>query len=307
MKKTKIVIPALGLLLLSTAASVTGTVAWFSANTQVTVAGMQVKTSVSSNLLIAEDTLASTAKIDDSLFGPGPFNSTVKGILEPVSTVNATSFYYTVNANADGSKAGGDYTLYNPSTAADDPTTYDSLFSETYGVSKTAANTLISGETGAKAYVDTVFQLKAVATEAADLKITSLDLKYGAAADGNKAYRVAIFVENITSAAPAGGVGSLNMIYAPSAAANQTAGQAVNSTSGTAAVTYNTANQKLASLAAGAEGYYKVVVRLYLEGEDTTCTNGTFATLTNSWTLSLNCKLDSTTAAVSELGMSVTA
>ena len=42
MKKTKIVVPALGMLLLSTAASVTGTVAWFAMNSTVTATGMQV-------------------------------------------------------------------------------------------------------------------------------------------------------------------------------------------------------------------------------------------------------------------------
>ena len=42
MKKTKIIIPALGLLLLSTAASVTGTVAWFAANATVTATGMEI-------------------------------------------------------------------------------------------------------------------------------------------------------------------------------------------------------------------------------------------------------------------------
>ena len=42
MKKTKVIIPALGLLLLSTAASVTGTVAWFAANATVSATGMQV-------------------------------------------------------------------------------------------------------------------------------------------------------------------------------------------------------------------------------------------------------------------------
>lgn len=42
MKKTKVIIPALGLLLLSTAASVTGTVAWFAANATVTATGMEV-------------------------------------------------------------------------------------------------------------------------------------------------------------------------------------------------------------------------------------------------------------------------
>ena len=54
MKKTKIIIPALGMLLLSTAASVSGTVAWFSMNASVTVTGMTVTTKVSSNLQIAE-------------------------------------------------------------------------------------------------------------------------------------------------------------------------------------------------------------------------------------------------------------
>ena len=42
MKKTKIIIPALGMLLLSTAASVTGTVAWFAMNNTVSATGMQV-------------------------------------------------------------------------------------------------------------------------------------------------------------------------------------------------------------------------------------------------------------------------
>ena len=42
MKKTKVIIPALGILLLSTAASVTGTVAWFSMNDTVTASGMSV-------------------------------------------------------------------------------------------------------------------------------------------------------------------------------------------------------------------------------------------------------------------------
>lgn len=40
MKKTKVIIPALGILLLSTAASVTGTVAWFTAANDVDVSGL---------------------------------------------------------------------------------------------------------------------------------------------------------------------------------------------------------------------------------------------------------------------------
>lgn len=62
MKKTKVIIPALGLLLLSTAASVTGTVAWFSMNNTASVSGMQI--SVNSNatyLLISNANTGDTA------------------------------------------------------------------------------------------------------------------------------------------------------------------------------------------------------------------------------------------------------
>lgn len=52
MKKTKILIPALGLLVLSTAASVTGTVAWFSANTTASATGMQVNVQSTNTFLL---------------------------------------------------------------------------------------------------------------------------------------------------------------------------------------------------------------------------------------------------------------
>lgn len=52
MKKTKVIIPALGMLLLSTAASVTGTVAWFAANATVSATGMQVKAKTASTYLL---------------------------------------------------------------------------------------------------------------------------------------------------------------------------------------------------------------------------------------------------------------
>lgn len=52
MKKTKLIIPAIGMLLLSTAASITGTVAWFSMNTTVTATGMQVEASADNTFLV---------------------------------------------------------------------------------------------------------------------------------------------------------------------------------------------------------------------------------------------------------------
>lgn len=69
MKKAKIIIPALGMLLLSTAASITGTVAWFSMNTQVTATGMQV-TAKSDNtflLISATNTTAETIQAENKI------------------------------------------------------------------------------------------------------------------------------------------------------------------------------------------------------------------------------------------------
>lgn len=57
MKKSKILAPALAILCLSTAASVTGTVAWFAANNVVSATGMNIKSVTPASLVIA-DTLA---------------------------------------------------------------------------------------------------------------------------------------------------------------------------------------------------------------------------------------------------------
>ena len=63
MKKTKILIPAMGLLLLGTAASVTGTVAWFSLNTTVTANGMQIKAKSDNTYLLISKTNTTASAI----------------------------------------------------------------------------------------------------------------------------------------------------------------------------------------------------------------------------------------------------
>ena len=298
MKKTKIIIPALGLLLLSTAASVTGTVAWFSANAKVAVTGMQVKTKVSSNLLIAADTLDSTAKKADSNFGSS-LNQSVKGYLEPVSSVNGTSFFYTLNAKANGAKESGDYLEYNAATAASDTTTYANKFSEDYGVSKATVETFVGSEGPASAYVDYVFQVKAVATEASYINMKKLFLVDGNPKDQSVAHRVAVFTEDITAGTATAAPGTKQVIYTVSGADNQTSGKAVNSTTTVDTVSYNTyANTTLATISEAGTKYYKVVVRMWLEGEDTTCYNDMFLALTNSWSLDLDLALETSTASI---------
>jgi len=287
MKKFKKLIPAIALLLISAVLMSTASYAWFSMNTKVTVTGMQVKTKVSSNLAIAGDTLTSTARKTDDSF-QSSLSQTVKGYLEPVSTVNGTNFFYTLNAKADGSKESGDYTLYDSTAAATDTTTYANAFSEKYGVTKSAVSAFKGSEGAADAYVDYVFQLKAVATETSFINLEKVFLVDANAKDNSKAHRIAVFVEDITTSNPSGSVGTRQIILTETGAANQTTGEAVSAVDDTDAVTYNAyANTTLATISEAGTKYYKVVVRLWLEGEDTTCYNDKFLALTNAWSIDL--------------------
>ena len=92
-----------------------------------------------------------------------------------------------------------------------------------------------------------------------------------------------------------------------SGATNFTSGEAVNSTTTTGSVTYTSAAWAVDSIAAGATEYNKVTVRLWLEGEDNTCTNATFATLTSNYTLSLEFVLGGEETAVTVIGSAVSA
>ena len=58
MKKSKIIIPALAMLVMSTAATVTGTVAWFTMNKTATAEGMVVSAKTSGSLIIKDVTAA---------------------------------------------------------------------------------------------------------------------------------------------------------------------------------------------------------------------------------------------------------
>lgn len=276
-------IPAACMLLISATTLVSSTYAWFTMNKEVTVTGMEVRTKVSENLLIADDTLASTARKADNLF----YNSLVQtqdALLEPVSTDDGTNYYYTKTDNVIGT---GDAMndVYIAYSAAD-----TTAFNTNYGT------------TGAVGYVDYVYQLKAITgSDAQEIRLTGLDLTYGGASPANnqKAYRAGVFVENLgymTSTdsthltAPAGGVGTLQAIYTPSGAANFTgtagAYKAVDSTSSVNGdVTYN--DQFALATQADATNYYKVVVRVWLEGEDTTCNNTTFMSLKDKWSVDM--------------------
>lgn len=281
-------------------------------NNRVTVTGMEVKTRVSDNLLIAGDTYDSTARKGENEF-VNSLNQSVKGILEPVSTIDGNNFYYTSTSNA---KASGDaineeyipyanytgaYTEYGLQTGS---TGYVDKFSENYNITTTSAGGIITGETSAKGYVDYVFQLKALNTtsSAQQIALTKLRLTSENPKDLDQAFRVAIFVEDITASNPTAGTatevpGTQRGLYRMGTSRNFSelestpTVKAVSSTSALSAITYTSSATAIASPVANRTSYYKVVVRLWLEGEDTTCNNETFMALTERWTLDLEMKL----------------
>lgn len=282
----------------------TATYAWFTMNKTVTLTGMEVKTHVGSNLLIQKSTMAQTGKEAEATFITDE-TQTLSAVIEPVSTVDGESFFYTLDAKADGSKltdvATKPYIEYDPSTAATNTTDYGNKFSEDYGATKTFVNSFAAAPyaDSAVGYVDYVFQLKATNTDtgaeaAKAINLTKLELTYNGTdantADGNKAFRAAVFVEDFdSSSAFTAGVGTLDGIYKATGGTNWD-GKAVSDVDELTAITYTT-DGVLATVPADSIKYYKVVVRLYLEGEDQSCNTSTFKTLTDDWSLDLEMKL----------------
>ena len=285
MKRFSKLIPAIVLLLVSAIMMSTATYAWFSMNNRVTVTGMEVKTKVSSNLLIAED------NVEDDF--TTRLSQTQKGLLEPVSSINGTAFYYTVDAKATGElSSGGVYTLYNAETAASSAT-YGNKFSETYNVTKSDALAVNETVDAAVGYIDYVFYLKATNSESASqtVKMTRCNLTYNDGDVSDKAWRVAMFAQTTSKDTSVDTIGDLKTILAFSDATYFTGSSAVNGTTASSkAAVSSLGNEAIVGTAieSGNTVYYKVVIRLWLEGEDNTCSNDTYALLTsNSWKLDL--------------------
>lgn len=292
--KAKKLIPALALLLVSAMLLGTSTYAWFSMNTTVTVTGMEIRTTTGDNLLIAPGETGTTAKPADNTFKTSYVLAHTEQLVEPVSSINGVNFFYTSTKNvaANGDAIADQYTAYD---AAD-----TSAFNTNYST------------TGAVGYVDYAFFLKAQNQDsvAKAVNLTELKLTYGGSAQTQKAFRVAVFINDMgadgSTAATAPAAGTLKSILKVSDAAYHTAtAKAVDSTT-TLAETLNVATAvKIGDVDPGATRFYKVVVRLWLEGEDTTCTNDTFAALTDKWALDL--KLQFAGSAVTALNQAVTA
>ena len=304
----KKLIPALALLLVSAVLLATSSFAWFSMNTTVTVTGMSVTTRVDSNLLIAD---GAKANANDSYFVAPALDQSVVGKLEPVSSVNGVNFFYHATSGVSGSGAATDTTFYPygeddtldggwtaalaDATAAKKGDKYDAAFNTNYG------NSIDDAEDAAfYGYVDYVFYLKATNSDLSHtqvVKLTECDLRYNNGAVSDKAWRVAVFSETVAegAAGSAPAAGNLKTIIGLAGADYFTDGQAISDDDPFARASvsnFGTEAVMGAAIASGATQRYKVTVRLWLEGEDESCNNDTYASLSNAYTLNLQFKLD---------------
>jgi hypothetical protein len=281
-------LPAFAMLTVSAISLSSATYAWFTMNKEVTVTGMMMRTKVSENLLIADDTIGSTVVQADSAFNNSLVQQ-VDGLIEPVSTVDGKKFFYTAGTNVQGNGAvlNQVWSEYQPGNATE--------------MGKFAHEYALTGDdaTNAKGYIDYVYQLKAInGSVDSEIRLKDLTLTYGGVSDANgqKATRVAVFAENLgtkngsTTAItnPAGDMGNtvlLKAIYTPENAANFASGQAVKTTTSRDSVTYN--GDSTLNVAPNVTQYYKIIVRVWLEGEDTTCNSTTFMNLTDKWSLDM--------------------
>ena len=291
----KKLVPALAMLLISAVLLSTASFAWFSMNTTVTVTGMSVTAKVNDNLQIAETTVNGTTKEADSAFKYGYIMTHTNQLLEPVSTINGVDFYYTStqNVQANGDAAIDKFAAYNHANTTDFDINYDT--------------------SGAKGYVEYAVQLKADNSHDAVryINLSTLDITYNGAEANQKAFRVAVFVNDMgadgSTAATAPTESSLKTLLGMSGSAYYTTGKAVTSTSTRGDLTTKTGAANIGSVAANSTRYFKVVVRLWLEGEDTTCKNETFAALNGNWNFDLKFTFDETTGGVTVLNQAVTA
>ena len=317
MKKTLKLIPALAMLLVSAILVSTSTYAWFSMNNKVTVTGMTIRTEVNNNLLIAPAVNDSVAATKNGPVATMPAASaygthlaqTVEALLEPVSSTTGlyNSFWYTSTTNvvSSGDAKSEAYIAYD---AGD--TTAMTAFNTNYGTTeKEFVDPAVSPYDGALGYVDYVFALQATNTSTspnATVDMTKCTLTYKGTDDDGHAFRIAVLVQECTAANTASTTATTKTIIGDASADYFTqsndatpVNKAVVSASELGNVTSFGEDATIGTVPYGETKYFKVTIRLWLEGEDESCNNATYATLTNKYDLDLKFELNGT--AVTEI------
>lgn len=344
----KKLIPAAGMLALSASMLATSTYAWFTMNKEVEVTGLTMKTKVSSNLLISSNNEAGSYKADQLIEGRKALLEPVSSVSGKTGSFYYTLDAAENGSKAHAASGDNVFKLYSEATnnnataGAAGKYYYDNQFNGEYGI-EPSANDFGT----AYGYIDYVFYMKATGNAANQkLIMTACDLNYtypnagdpAVATDpGDNAWRIAVFASDITTDGGKGNTGAGATVgtldpatsdakvilktsesdgyFIADTAALKTDGTgkvnittAVNATTSADSVNYGEAVLD-GDIDAGVTKYYKVLVRVWLEGEDKSCYSETYAKLTEGWTLDTEFKLveanatdktDETTGAVTE-------
>ena len=307
MKVNKKLLSAVGMLTVSAAMLVTSTFAWFTMNKRVKVENLSMKATVSSNLLISPDN-SSDATYDKEL------KKNIEALLAPSSTVNGIDYFYTLDAAADGHKAKGPndeypFLRYIENQTLDvldtyaEKSKYDGIFNLNYSISTANPETAAAFKT-AYGYVDYVMYLKATSTEENQkIVMSKCNLLYKGEVLEDKAWRAAILVQETSAKTQPTSVGDLVSIIAPTGAKNHNEGLAADTISSIGDISKD--NEEVViddSITSGESKYYKVVVRVWIEGEDTTCTTEVYGNRTDKYTLDLEYKIDKDIEGIKSIG-----
>lgn len=308
MKKNKRkLLSAIGMLTVSATMLVTSTFAWFTMNKRAKVENLSLKATVSSNLLISSDN-SSDATYDKEL------KKNISALLAPSSTVNGIDYFYTLDAAADGHKAKGPneeypFLRYTETKSLDvldtyaEKDKYDPVFNLNYNISTVNPQEASEYKT-AYGYVDYVMYLKATSTEENQkIVMNKCNLLYKENVLEDKAWRAAVFVQETSAKTQPTSLGTLVSIIAPTEAKNHNTGLAADTISSIG--TIQKANKEVIidnAITSGTSKYYKVVVRVWIEGEDTTCTTEIYGNKTDKYTLDLEYIIDKETNGVTTIG-----
>ena len=294
MKISRRLASAIALFFISALMITSTTYAWFSINSEVKMTGMQVTATAGDNVMVYKT--PSQVQGEDELFHNAVVLPHREVKLAPASSADGKAFYYVEGRNVNGA---GDIVkpmAYIP---------YDAGSSDSVNAFNKNYRT-----TGSVAYTEYIFQLKATNAQdrAQELVMSALDLTYGGTTAGTqKAFRVAIFVDEFPedpdpedASLPEVSTETLVSILGPEGAVYRTnrteSGRVLGQTVGTDAhgelemhdVSRFGESAVLGTVPSGKTYYYRVIVRLWLEGEDTTCGNATFAPLGDAWALDLS-------------------
>ena len=307
MKINKKLLSAVGMLTVSATMLVTSTFAWFTMNKRAKVENLSLKATVSSNLLISPDN-SSDATYDKEL------KKNISALLAPSSTVNGVDYFYTLDAAADGHKAKGPddeypFLRYTETQTLDildtyaEKDKYDPVFNLNYNIS-TANPQEASEYKTAYGYVDYVMYLKATSTEENQkIVMNKCNLLYKGDVLEDKAWRAAVFVQETSAKTQPTSLGTLVSIIAPTGAKNHNVGLAADTISSIGTIQKESEEVVIDNtITSGNSKYYKVVVRVWMEGEDTTCTTEIYGNKTDKYTLDLEYIIDKEVNGVTTIG-----